>query len=314
MGKAINNIKRHLYFFVTRHYSRISRLPFFHLLWRWIAYPAFDVKIKIHGSEAMLPSTYHYPQLCREITSFNNPYLQLVYQTFQTKKNKLIIVDVGAAIGDSYLLINQNIPEAVQTIFCVEGDGSFLNYLKKNIVENGVIINETLSDNEEIPSLVNIHPSTARAEGGNTISAKVLDSIWEKNRFPKIDVLKIDVEGYDGRVLNGCQNILRNDQPNIIFEFHPWHLEATANSFTQPFELLSRNGYNIFMWFDKFGNYSHTKTGYSEKSIKDIVNECFSKGSKLDWHYDVIALPANSPLSLDELSECLFASAKKYPY
>lgn len=311
----MNNIKHRLYLFATKHYTRVSHFPLFHLFWRWIVYPVYDVQIKIHGSEAVLPSTYHYPQLCREVTSFNNPYLQLVYQTFQNKQRKLVIVDVGAAIGDSFLLVNQNIPEAVETIFCVEGDAGFLNYLRKNIRGNGIVINELLSDaKEQIPSLVNIHPSTARAEGSKIRKATTLDSIWKENQLLKIDVLKIDVEGFDGRVLGGCQNILSQDQPNVIFEFHPWHLKATANSTTQPFEILNDNAYTLFVWFDKFGNYSHTQRGYSKESIKQIAEACFSKGSALDWHYDVIALPQDSTLPLDQLSECLFARAKRYPY
>src|SRR5262249_39570465 len=44
------------------------------------------------------------------------------------------------------------------------------------------------------------------------------DALLIEENVPKIDILKIDVEGYEKRVLLGIQKILHRDRPLILFE------------------------------------------------------------------------------------------------
>jgi FkbM family methyltransferase len=170
-----------------------------------------SVTTKIHGTTAQIPADYTYPLICRNFKTFNNPYLELVHQTWLQKKRPLNIIDVGAAIGDTFLLIMQNDPEAVNTIYCVEGSPFFLKYLKENTAtfDKAIIIETLLSDkNELIPELISLHSSTASALGNNKVIAQKLDTVLEAAMPPLIDVLKIDVDGFDGKVLAGSVNLL----------------------------------------------------------------------------------------------------------
>ena len=60
------------------------------------------------------------------------------------------------------------------------------------------------------------------------------DAAWPQ---PRIDLIKVDVQGYEDRVLAGASDILVRDRPIVSFEYNPLQL-AAANSFGP--DLLSR--------------------------------------------------------------------------
>jgi FkbM family methyltransferase len=59
---------------------------------------------------------------------------------------------------------------------------------------------------------------------GGTIEVQVrrLDSVIE----PPLDLLKIDIEGYEGYALRGAEALLRAERPNLFVELHPALLAA----------------------------------------------------------------------------------------
>jgi predicted O-methyltransferase YrrM len=44
---------------------------------------------------------------------------------------KVVIVDVGSAIGDTNLLLIRNLPDAIQKFYCIEGNSEFFTYLEE---------------------------------------------------------------------------------------------------------------------------------------------------------------------------------------
>lgn len=49
-----------------------------------------------------------------------------------------------------------------------------------------------------------------------------LDRIVEEQQIPKVDLIKIDIEGYEYYAIKGAQELLKRDKPAIIFEFVDW--------------------------------------------------------------------------------------------
>jgi hypothetical protein len=101
----------------------------FDTLWNFATNPVFDVKTKLFRSRVILPSTYSSPVTAREFSEFNNAYLQLVHECYRSKNQKLNIIDVGAAVGDTFLLIRKNIPKAILKYFVLKGILFFLSIL-----------------------------------------------------------------------------------------------------------------------------------------------------------------------------------------
>ena len=55
------------------------------------------------------------------------------------------------------------------------------------------------------------------------VAGKTLDQILEEATIGRVDVLKVDVEGFEVSVFQGARRLLRrNDAPLIVFEFCDW--------------------------------------------------------------------------------------------
>ena len=290
---------------------------FYQWLWNKVSAPGHSVTTRLHGSKVKIPADYIYPLICRNVDTFNNPYLELVHQSFLLKQERLTILDAGAAIGDTFLFIQKNIPEAVNKIYCVEGNTTFLTYLKRNLApfDTAIIIDAVLSSEDGfIRSLVPIHNGTASAQGEQKIYAYMLDSVWEKEHYLAVDVLKVDVEGFDGDVLAGAAKILRQYQPAVIFEFHPLLIRATDNDMLRAFRVLRESGYNLLLWYNKFGLYSHSLLVSAEHKILYYANKCINGEEGDDWHYHIIALDTtHHTFDVAALTNCDFAASKSFP-
>ncbi len=60
-------------------------------------------------------------------------------------------------------------------------------------------------------------------ERPSPVSAQTLDSILEELSVREVDILKVDVEGYEGAVFKGAQRVLKAAHaPVVLFEFADW--------------------------------------------------------------------------------------------
>ncbi len=276
-----------------------------------------SLRINLHGRKAFIPAGYSYPVICRNNPSFNNPLLQLAWQVYKAKNEKIRIIDAGAAIGDTILFLKQNMPSASTDIYCIEGDSSFYNYLAENAdgISDSHLIQQVLSSAEEwIPALVHHHSSSSISSGKENVRARRLDLVWQEKINSPIDMIKIDVDGFDGRILAGATGLLQEFSPAILFEFHPMLIKQCGNELLQPFNILKAAGYDTVTWFDKFGNFLTQKNTGDQGFIDEMVNKAFSGGEKEDIHFDIIAPGNKYKIDPLELAACKYAKAKKYPY
>ncbi len=275
-----------------------------------------EVVTKIHGRTATVHYGFPYPFIARQFTSFNNPLVEIVFQSFNRKKRGIVIIDIGSSIGDSVLLVEANCPGMVEKYYCIEGDREFYSYLTANLAYRGGIefLPVMLSSRTALmPTLVRTHSGTASAVGDERTQSTSLDKLlFDKNR--PVDLIKIDVDGYDGEVLKGSKTILRRHKPAVIFEWHPLLCQRAGNSWSDHFNVLSQCGYTQFLFFTKFGEFNHVMVGDDKKSIDALANFSLTSKSYEDWHYDVIALHTGSDIDTNAVADCAFAKAKPSPY
>ena len=84
----------------------------------------------------------------------------------------------------------------------------------------------------------------------------------------KIDLVKIDVEGFEKKVLQGAINILKRDKPVLFIELDDMLLKSNDSSGFDLIAFLQQYGYNI----------THARTGKEVKRLEDVEN----------YHFDII--------------------------
>jgi len=218
-------------------------------------------------------------------------------------------------MGYTVFWLYTNLPDAFEKILCIDGDAEFFAYLQKNMQQFPFVTCEhaLLSDkvtNEK--SLVRTHAGTASAQGSATVLSVSLDELVQERNL-LVDVLKIDTDGFDGKVLAGSTHLLTSQKPYVIFEWHPILLRQTNNEIDRPFNVLFERGYQTFIFYTKFGSFSHYMFSMDQQELDKLAAICFNNKHVSDWHYDVIALPDDS-LNMVELAECSFAKQKPSAY
>jgi FkbM family methyltransferase len=158
------------------------------------------------------------------------------------------ILDLGANIGLTTLFWNKAYPDS--QLACVEPMPNNLDILKWNIAENKVNVTViegavAVQDGEVFMEIADKdfghQVSTDTKAGGNTIKVKAysIDTILEKLQWPVIDLLKIDIEGYEAYLLKeNCAWLFKVN--HMIIELHETYLVeelrnlATAYGFSKP--------------------------------------------------------------------------------
>jgi len=106
-------------------------------------------------------------------------------------------------------------------------------------------------------------------------------------------------------------NSLKKYKPSIIFEWHPLLCKNTNNDWLEHFYVIKECGYDKFIWFDNYGNFSHVMTVLDLDAIDILANICLNNRHRHAKYFDVIALHAESEIDLDELSGLAYSQRNK---
>ncbi|WP_439814677.1 FkbM family methyltransferase [Zavarzinia sp. CC-PAN008] len=90
--------------------------------------------------------------------------------------------------------------------------------------------------------LSHIGPSD-RPSISEEVATTSLDALWAARRLARLDLIKIDVEGYELSVLRGAQGVMRRFHPALIVELVDSHLARAGSTPAQVFELMTGLGY-----------------------------------------------------------------------
>jgi FkbM family methyltransferase len=276
------------------------------------------VSTVIHGFKVKVNNGNSYALYARLFPNYNNPLLQLVDSVYNLNNRELTIIDIGSAVGDTNLFLIKNLPNKIKKFYCVEGDFEFFEYLDENKIHfpKSHLFNALLSDsdNNKINSLVKTHLGTASAIGEDKVQTMSLDTLLCKKLEGRVDILKIDVDGLDGMILQGSEKILQYHKPFVIFEWHPIMIKKTQNNFHEHFEILNKCGYNRFVWFNKYGDFSHFSLNDDFLNRVELNKLCLRNIHDYDFHYDVIAIHKDSNMDILKLAELKEAKAKLSSY
>ncbi|THB66285.1 MAG: FkbM family methyltransferase, partial [Desulfovibrio sp.] len=138
-------------------------------------------------------------------------------------------------------------------VFSIEMQRSLLPLIEENARFNGMdqvhVISAAVSDEVGFLSYHRRGQCPGKrvqescAEGHTYINAVTLDSLFLDEKRP--DVLKIDVEGFESKVLAGAKQLLSEVGPMLFLEIHPAKIEGYGFSLASIHDMLKDAGYTI---------------------------------------------------------------------
>lgn len=165
------------------------------------------------------------------------------------------IIDIGANFGYHTLLFSR---ECNGNVYAFEPQIQNFELLEENVklnkVKNVILHNDACGDqNCEIKMPVfycnysinmgDITPNVNISDYFNISKSIILD---EYNFSDKIDLIKLDVQGWEKKVLVGAINLLKKHKPILIVEFEYFQLQKTNTTCKELFDFIREQDYYIF--------------------------------------------------------------------
>lgn len=155
------------------------------------------------------------------------------------------IVDAGAMIGDHTLIYSEWVSDGGQ-VYAFEPNPDAFECLEYNMRGKTHVhcFNHGLADSSSVYGL-NLDPNVGAShmsEGGSVpVSVRPLDELG----LPPIGFMKIDVEGFETRLLQGAANTINKYRPVILSEVNHGALERAGTTAKDLLALLKTFGYQI---------------------------------------------------------------------
>lgn len=166
-------------------------------------------------------------------------------------KNSSNTIDLGANVG----IFTKVLAECSKHVYAFEPEPYNFSQLQintqsfNNVSLYNVAVSNTTGFETLHLSLLNngMHRlySSILCYGGREIKVKTVKIDDLLGLLPTIDLIKMDVEGFEYFVILGMSELLKRDKPVIISEFHPDSIRESGADPRQIFEIMTEKfGYN----------------------------------------------------------------------
>ena len=137
-----------------------------------------------------------------------------------------VVVDAGAFIGDTVIdYINNYGIQNYKKIYCYDITQSNIEALKINLKNypNIICYNKALSNNQEPLYISQNSISTSANMVTQNGSEKIESSTLDIDIKEPITLIKMDIEGYEKKALEGAKNHIINDKPKLLISVYHNH-------------------------------------------------------------------------------------------
>lgn len=174
-----------------------------------------------------------------------------------------VAVDIGANIGTHTLTLAQALGPT-GTVLAFEPNPLVRSLLERNVALNsllGVRVFDCALGGK--PGVLPLRvPKADSAEYSNMglaslvaldtphdlveVQVRTLDDVVSQAGLTRVDLVKIDVQGYECQVLGGMQEVLAQHSPVIVFEYEAWAWAKADATLTDATALFQAAGYSLW--------------------------------------------------------------------
>lgn len=165
-------------------------------------------------------------------------------------KPGMTVLDIGANIGAHTLLFSSLVGPTGRVVAFEPTDFAYAK-LQKNLSLNPAlrveVVHLALADRTSSQQQVDFRASWqtngGRTNGPSTVDMVRLDEWSEAQGLLRVDVIKLDVDGYEYPVIAGGMATIARTRPTFIIEATGLHFSDAARN---PFEVLRSLGYHLW--------------------------------------------------------------------
>lgn len=186
-------------------------------------------------------------------------------------KPGMVVVDIGANMGCHALQFAKLVGRSGRVI-AFEPTKYARNKLELNIKLNNfsniriekIALSDKAGKKQKVYFQSSYPLNGARQDGTDIVDFLTLDEYAKKNKINRIDFIKMDVDGYEHKIILGGLNTIRQHKPIIIMELGIDTLKKAGGDINDLIDALSGIGYKFYS--DK----NHTEFKGKEKLIEAI--------------------------------------------
>ena len=220
-------------------------------------------QFSVHGHSMLLASKGRYPPLDMSMDRYEPGTTHLVERLLEPG---MVVVDVGAHVGYYTLLAAKQVGP-MGKVYAFEPESANYALLEENIGLNGyqniVTIKSAVSSRSGsstlyLTALDNGRHSTYHHDlpenGSEVVKATTLDAFLEAEEWPRVDLVKMDVEGAEEDVFHGMERLLQESEDlKIVMEFNPRLLENAEVDPRLFLQMPAARGFKVYCIDDKEG-------------------------------------------------------------
>lgn len=167
------------------------------------------------------------------------------------------ILDIGANIGFYAKILSQFTTEK-GLVFCFEPDSQNFRYLQKNTrgIQNITLLNNAVSDKSDVikvykSKLLNVDHRTYPVNNYDSveeITSVSIDELIDRKIIGKVNIIKIDIQGYELTAFHGMKRLLSsNNHIQIIAEYWPHGFKRAGTSAIAFYDFFDGMGYSFYL-------------------------------------------------------------------
>jgi len=228
------------------------------------------------------------------------------------------VIDVGANCGDT--LASMLDANTGLRFLCLEPDDSFYSYLRHTAA--GISEREPAASITLVKALVGKQVKSASLDrsggtskavsgtGEGALRSSTLDALAGQTQLQPVELLKVDVDGYDYDVIDSASALIERDRPLIFFECQHDN-EAQKAAYVGTITRLARLGYSDWVVFDNFGNplLRTIDAGAIAQLFEYVWRQNRRIATRTIWYFDLLAVPPNRRALIDSALESYPAAA-----
>jgi FkbM family methyltransferase len=241
----------------------------------------------LHGHPIHIPAALALGSLLERHPCFGQN-LARIAALLSEKYPQLTILDVGANVGDTAILLRT---ATAAPILCIEGSDIYYPLCEHNLA--GLPDIEIVKAYADSCSRVVVGALVEEGGSGRIVQngfgreitmLSLSELVSARPQFERSKLLKIDTDGFDGRIILGAIPWIRQQKPIIFWEYELLTDAKNNGPGRRVLDALRSAGYGHFVFYNHVGDYIATADARDAELLDDL-----SSYACLKWNRDYVA-------------------------